>query len=126
VFADFDTSPECPKSVAIELNKVDVSNEPSNYLSSFQNISIQDSRNYFINACPAQAVGISDFALTDKDGSIFKQSNTSSPYSTVSNVDSLETFATNSCSVYSDMSVAVCGSTSFIYFYSICNCLFFV
>jgi len=111
VFADFDTSPDCPKSVAIELNNVDISNEPSDYLSSFQNISIQDSRNYFINACPAQAVGINDIALTDKDGSIFKLSNASSPYSIVSNVDSLKTFANNSCSVYPDMCVAVCGST---------------
>jgi len=111
VFADFDTSPDCPASVAIELNNLDVSDGHFDYMTSFQNISIKDSRNYYINACRAQSIGINDVVLTDKDGSVFNHINASSPYSIVSNVKSLTTFATNPCTLYPEMCVADCAST---------------
>jgi len=111
IFADFDATLDCPGSVSIELNSLDVTDGHFDYLSSFQNISIKDSRNFYINACRAQSVGINDIVLTDIDGSLFNHTNASSPYSVVSNVNSLTTFAANSCTLHPEMCLADCAST---------------
>jgi hypothetical protein len=116
VFADFDTSSDCRNSVAVELNSLDVRDAHFDYLSSLQNISIQDSLDFRVNACPAQNVGINDIALADLDGSIFNRAIGSVPYSLVSNVNSLTSFATNDCILHPDTCIAewnahrhVCG-----------------
>jgi hypothetical protein len=111
VFADFDTSPDCPNSVAIEINSLDVRDAHFDYLSSLQNISIQDSRDFRINACPAQNVGINDIVLIDLDGSVFNRAIGSGPYSIISNVNSLTSFATNGCTLHPDTCIADCSST---------------
>jgi len=114
-FTEFDTSPDCPKSVAIELNSLDVTDAHFDYLSSFRNVSISDSRsNYYINACLAQSVGINDIVLTDIDGGIFNRGNASGPYSIVSNTNAMTAFTsstTSSCLLYPEVCLAYCAST---------------
>ena len=53
-FTDFDSSADCIGSVAISFNPYDKRDGHFDYITSFKNVSISDTRNRSINACDAQ------------------------------------------------------------------------
>ena len=82
-FSGFDDSPDCAGSMAFTINKDAGHSRGFDYSISFENISVDDSRNVVMNLCPTINQNIKNVLIIDVDSSLDLSGTASGPSSIV-------------------------------------------
>mmetsp|Transcript_1433 Transcript_1433/g.2264 ORF Transcript_1433/g.2264 Transcript_1433/m.2264 type:complete len:3782 (+) Transcript_1433:192-11537(+) len=108
-FTGFDNSPDNPGSIPIAFDEQMTDGKSFthfNYVTSMENINVNDSRNVIIDACPIHNKGFVDVLIHDADGSSDPVGQSTAPSTIVSNSDNMQKFT--SCTPYPNQCVAYC------------------
>ncbi len=108
----------CASSWPIAMDSYKYYDTHFDYLSSWENVRVVDSRGYVLDGCGAmQTFGFNDIVINDLNGSLDRTGLSTGPSALVSNTPALTNLLGNKCSAHTDSCMAYCSGVCMQSFY---------